>query len=146
MVVGSIQVFSIGPQDFYLTGNPQITFFKSVFRRHTRFSSKTERIFFDSQDPILGSTNASASIKNEGDLLGEIFVRADITATCSGSNRFTINHFGNSLIKKVDFLIGKNVIDSHKSPWFQVYDELNTNNYENLVFPNKTSMASFCSQ
>ena len=42
MVVGSIQIYSIGPQDFYLTGNPQITFFKSVFRRHTRFSSKTE--------------------------------------------------------------------------------------------------------
>ena len=63
MVVGSIQIYSIGPQDFYLTGNPQITFFKSVFRRHTRFSSKTERIFFDSQDPSFGSINFNAKIK-----------------------------------------------------------------------------------
>ena len=31
MVVGSIQIFSIGPQDFYLSGNPQITFFKKCF-------------------------------------------------------------------------------------------------------------------
>jgi hypothetical protein len=133
MVVGSIQIYSIGPQDFYLTGNPQITFFKSVFRRHTRFSSKTERIFFDSQDPSLGSSNANAKIKKDGDLLGDIFVRADITATCSGDNRYTVNNFGNSLIKKVEFLIGKNVIDIQRAPWFQIYDELNTQNYEDLV-------------
>ena len=133
MVVGSIQIYSIGPQDFYLTGNPQITFFKSVFRRHTRFSSKTERIFFDSQDPSFGSINSNAKIKKDGDLLGDIFVRADITATCSGDNRYTVNHFGNSLIKKVEFLIGKNVIDTQRSPWFQIYDELYTQNYEDLV-------------
>ena len=133
MVVGSIQIYSIGPQDFYLTGNPQITFFKSVFRRHTRFSSKTERIFFDSQDPSFGSINSNAKIKKDGDLLGDIFVRADITATCSGDNRYTVNHFGNSLIKKVEFLLGKNVIDTQRSPWFQIYDELYTQNYEDLV-------------
>jgi len=135
MGVGSIQILSIGPQDFYLTGNPQITFFKSVFRRHTRFSSKTERIYFNGEDPTFGSKNFTASIKNEGDLLGDMFIRADITTTCSGSgsNRYTVNHFGNSLIKKVEFLIGKNVIDKHISPWFQLYDELNTTNYEQLV-------------
>ena len=71
-------------------------------------------------------------LKNEGDLLGDIFVRADITATCSGDNRYTVNHFGNSLIKKVEFLIGKNVIDTQRSPWFQIYDELYTQNYEDL--------------
>ena len=123
MVVGNIQIYSIGPQDFYLTGNPQITFFKSVFRRHTRFSTKTERIFFKSEDPTFGSKNLNAEIKNEGDLLGDIFVRADITATCNGNNKYTVNHFGNSLIKKVSFLIGSNEIDIQRSPWFQIYDE-----------------------
>ena len=97
------------------------------------FSSKTERIFFDGEDPTFGSKNFNAKIKNEGDLLGDIFIRADITATCSGDNRYTVNHFGNSLIKKVDVLIGKNIIDTQRSPWFQIYDELYTNNYEDLA-------------
>ena len=64
MVVGNIQIFSLGPQDFYLTGNPQITYFKSVFRRHTRFSIKTERIFFTGEEPTFGRKDALINIKN----------------------------------------------------------------------------------
>ena len=131
MVVGSIQINSIGPQDFYLSGNPQITFFKSVFKRHTRFSIKTEKMYFDSNDPTFGSKNSNLKIKNNGDLLGDIFIRADITATCDEAGVYTVNHFGNSLIKKVQILIGKNIIDTHRSPWFQIHDEIYTNNYQN---------------
>ena len=40
----TIQLFAIGPQDFHLTGNPQITFFKSVFRRHTKFLKELKQI------------------------------------------------------------------------------------------------------
>ena len=32
------QLISNGPQDLYLTGNPQITFFKNVYKRYTNFS------------------------------------------------------------------------------------------------------------
>ena len=123
MVVGSIQIYSIGPQDFYLSGNPQITFFKSVFKRHTRFSSKTERLYFDGSDPTFGSKNFNLRVKNNGDLLGDVFIRADISATCDEAGVYTVNHFGNSLIK-VEILIGKNVIDTHMSPWFQIHDEI----------------------
>ena len=131
MVVGSIQIYSIGPQDFYLSGNPQITFFKSVFKRHTRFASKTERLFFDGGDPTFGSKNFNLKVKNNGDLLGDVFIRADITATCDETGVYSVNHFGNSLIKKVEILIGKNVIDTHRSPWFQIHDEIYTTNYQN---------------
>ena len=131
MVVGSIQIYSIGPQDFYLSGNPQITFFKSVFKRHTRFSIKTEKLYFDGEDPKFGSKNVNLKLKNNGDLIGDIYIRADITATTDDAGVYTINHFGNSLIKKVEILIGKNVIDTHRSPWFQIHDEIYTENYEN---------------
>ena len=131
MVVGSIQTFSIGPQDFYLSGNPQITFFKSVFRRHTRFSSKTERIYFNGNDPTFGSENFRLTIKKNGDLLGNVYVKAVITATTDESGVYSINHFGNSLIKKVSVLIGQNIVDTHRSPWFQIHDELYNSYDEN---------------
>lgn len=139
MVVGSIQISSIGPQDFFLSGNPQITFFKSVFKRHTRFSIKTERLYFEGSDPSFGSKNFNIKLKKEGDLLGEIYIRADITATTNQQGVYTINHFGNSLIKRVDILIGKNIIDSQRSPWFQIYDEIYTKNY-NSTSENITSL------
>jgi hypothetical protein len=131
MVVGSIQIFSVGPQDFYLSGNPQITFFKSVFKRHTRFATRTERLYFDGSDPKFGSKNFNITVKKNGDLIGDIYIRADITATCDEAGVYTVNHFGNSLVKKVEVLIGKNVIDTHRSPWFQIHDEINTKNYQN---------------
>ena len=35
---GGLMQIMVGAQDIYLTGNPQITFFKMVYRRHTNFS------------------------------------------------------------------------------------------------------------
>ena len=35
---GLMQLVSIGAQDVYITGDPQITFFKLVYRRHTNFA------------------------------------------------------------------------------------------------------------
>ena len=69
------------------------------------------------------SKNFNLKVKNNGDLLGDVFIRADITATCDETGVYSVNHFGNSLIKKVEILIGKNVIDTHRSPWFQIHDE-----------------------
>ena len=38
---GLMQLVAYGAQDVYLTGNPQITFFKVVYRRHTNFSMES---------------------------------------------------------------------------------------------------------
>ena len=40
---GLMQLVAYGAQDIYLTGNPQITFFKVVYRRHTNFSDGIHR-------------------------------------------------------------------------------------------------------
>ena len=44
---GLLQLVAYGAQDFYLTGNPQITFFKSVYRRHTNFACESIRQSFN---------------------------------------------------------------------------------------------------
>jgi hypothetical protein len=148
MVVGKIQIYSIGPQDFNLTGNPQITFFKTVYRRHTRFSIRTEQIFFKGESLNFGSNDILTSLKREGDLLGDMYLMADITATCNDANgRHTVNHYGNSLIKKVECLVGTNVIDTHSNIWYQILDELYTKNYtqkeENITHSNGGKSTTF---
>ena len=48
---GLMQLVAYGAQDIYLTGNPQITFFKVVYRRHTNFSM--EDFFFLNLDKLI---------------------------------------------------------------------------------------------
>jgi hypothetical protein len=131
MVGSNIQLFAIGPQDFHLTGNPQITFFKSVFRRHTNFMKDIRKINFSGDSPTFGSKDIIAKIKRDGDLLSNVYVEATITGTTDKIGAYTVNHFGNSLIKKVEIEIGGYVIDTHYSQWLQIYDELTQDIYNN---------------
>ena len=101
MPLGTLQLNSLGPQDFHLTANPQITFFKSVFRRHTNFSVDIQRIYFEQENPSFGSKESTAKIDLIGDLLGHIYLEATVTGTSTKKGAYTVNHFGNSLIDKI---------------------------------------------
>jgi hypothetical protein len=41
---GLLQLVAYGAQDVYLTGNPQITFFKVAYRRHTNFALESNKL------------------------------------------------------------------------------------------------------
>ena len=53
-----MQLTASGIQDNYITGNPQITFFKSVYRRHTNFAIETIQQIIDGD---LGTENSSTN-------------------------------------------------------------------------------------
>ena len=114
---GLFQLVSSGTQDKYLTGNPQITFFKSVYRRHTNFSIECI------QQEITGdiSTSTTESIgkvlisKGNGDLLNKVYVSCEQTSV--GVN-------GDKLIKQAELIIGGALIDKHTTEWMQVWNEL----------------------
>ena len=64
---GLMQLVAYGSQDIYLTGNPQITFFKIVYRRHTNFSMEHIEVFFESagsQELSYGRTTSTSKTKN----------------------------------------------------------------------------------
>jgi hypothetical protein len=127
MGAGLIQLSAIGPQDFHLTANPQITFFKTVFKRHTNFSKEVKRIFFTGEStPGLGSKDLRAIIRNEGDLLGKVFLEIQLTATCS-SETYTVADFSNSLLEKVVCKIGSDTIDTQYGRFYKILDELEGN-------------------
>jgi hypothetical protein len=64
---GLIQIASYGSQDLTLTGNPQITYFKIVFRRYTNFGIRTVEIPFD--NPVDFGSISTLTIPKSGDLL-----------------------------------------------------------------------------
>ena len=68
-----------GAQDIYLTGNPQITFFKIVYRRHTNFSMECIPQTINGSSTVSDTyvTAGTVTISRNGDLLSQIYVKAD---------------------------------------------------------------------
>ena len=135
MTIGKIvlESNSIGSSS-YLIGNPQITFFKKVYRRHTNFFKQIREI-----DRTFGNLNNNSStvldfpIINVSDLLGKMFFEVKISSTATDFNQFTVDHFGNSLIKNIKFIIGDTIIEEHTSQWLQVSRELSSKKNEKIV-------------
>ena len=123
---GLMQLVAYGSQDIYLTGNPQITFFKVVYRRHTNFSMESIKQSF-SGNPDFGAT-VSATISRNGDLIHRMYLEHSSTfthsVTDSRNNLNLVERYGDSLIKECEIEIGGQRIDKHTSMWNRVYSDL----------------------
>lgn len=125
---GLIQLAAYGSQDYYLTGNPQISFFKTVYRRYTNFSMEYYRI---NPEGNLGlseteTTNYKFQIKRNGDLVSDIFMVISLPAIFSGNGTDFqwIKNIGFNIINKVRIYIGSSLIDENYGEWFDIWNEL----------------------
>ena len=137
MTGGLMQLSAYGAQDVYLTGNPQITFFKSVYRKYTNFSIENIK------QNLLGSKNLSqntntvlkSKINRNGDLLTGITFMFDIPnifssyATNEANEKINykfkwIKNIGTSIIQRVNISIGGQIIDEHYGEWLNIWSEL----------------------
>lgn len=119
-----MQLVAYGAQDIYLTGNPQITFFKVVYRRHTNFAMESiEQSFSGATD--FGGT-VSAVISRSGDLIYRTYVRIILPAiTPSSTKNFRwLNWIGHVLVKEVKLEIGGQEIDKQYGEWLHIWNEL----------------------
>ena len=115
---GLLQLVAYGAQDVYLTGNPQITFFKVVYRRHTNFSMEAIEQTFNGS-PALGN-RVTAQISRNGDLIHKMYVVADVTCTAEANESYA----GYKLLKQVELEIGGQLIDRQYSEWMYIWNEL----------------------
>jgi len=114
----TLQLIAQGAQDMYLTGNPQITFFKVVYRRHTNFSM--EDIIINKFQPVLGHTFAT-KIPKHGDLFHKV------SLIYNGQNVYVGNGLANpttALIDHVSLVIGSHQIDRQYGHWMETWYEL----------------------
>jgi hypothetical protein len=116
---GLLQLVAYGAQDVYLTGNPQITFFKVVYRRHTNFSMEAIAQTFNGVAKY--GNRVTAQISRNGDLIGRMYVVVDVPA--GGSAVYT-KYYGQRLLKRVDIEIGGQLIDRQYSHWLYIWNEL----------------------
>jgi hypothetical protein len=116
-----MQLVAYGAQDIYLTGNPQITFFKVVYRRHTNFALEAiEQTFNGTVD---FGRKVSCTVSRNGDLIHRTYLQLDLPAL-TGTNVCWTRNIGHSLIDYVNIEIGGQEIDRHYGDWFNIWNEL----------------------
>ncbi len=122
---GLMQLVAYGAQDIYLTGNPQITFFKVVYRRYTNFSMEAiEQTFNGTAD---FGKKVTCTISRNGDLIHTIFLQVTLPSVQSTENSSYfrwVNYVGHALIKSVEVEIGGQRIDKQYGDWLNIWNEL----------------------
>ena len=131
-----MQLVAYGAQDIYLTGNPQITFFKVVYRRHTNFSVESiEQTFQGTAD---FGKKVSCTISRNGDLITNCYLRATLPEVLTHStNNVTngwVNEVGHFLIKSVEIEIGGQRIDKHYGEWLSIWNSLTSSKTSNDIY------------
>lgn len=116
---GLMQLVAYGAQDIYLTGNPQITFFKVVYRRHTNFAMESiEQTFSGS---VTLGRRVTATISRNGDLIKDMWLEVDLSGAALTNAVYGI---GNALVKQVEVEIGGQLIDRQYGEWLDIWTEL----------------------
>jgi len=123
-----MQLVAYGAQDVYLTGNPQVTFFKIVYRRHTNFAMESI------ENPFNGAPNfgkkVTCTIQRNGDLIYRMYLQATLpqvslqTTDGSGAQFRWLNWVGHNLVSSVELEIGGQRIDKQYGDWLQIWNEL----------------------
>lgn len=123
---GLLQLVATGKQDLFLTGNPQISFFKMVYRRHTNFATESQPMYFDGT-PNFGQ-RITCLIPRRGDLLGRVYL--DVTLPrifdSSGNELQYTNSVGHALIQEITFEVGEQEIDRQTGEWMEIWTQLTT--------------------
>ena len=115
---GLMQLVAYGAQDIYLTGNPQITFFKVVYRRHTNFA--VESIEQTINGSVGNNSKVSVTIARNGDLLSRVYLQ--VKRTTDGTETSKVNGF--DLVDYVEVEVGGQVIDKHYGQWMKIWCDL----------------------
>ena len=124
---GLIQLVLRGKMDTYLTGNPEFSFFKAVYRRHTNFSIESIRQQLVNKG--IGERDLRAKLSRSGDLIGKMTLEVKLNrgdaqnVTGSGTYLNWTNNTGHAFIKECELLIGGQTIDKHTSKWLDIYNE-----------------------
>jgi hypothetical protein len=107
-----MQLVAYGAQDVYLTGNPQITFFKVVYRRHTNFAMEAVEQTFNGT--AAEGKKVSCTVARNGDLLHKMYLKLTTTGAAVGAGS----------LDYVEVEIGGQLVDRQYGAWMAVWNGL----------------------
>ena len=134
MAGGLMQLVAYGAQDVYLTGNPKVTFFQAVYKRHTNFAM--ENIEQTVNGTAASGGRVSVTVARNGDLIADMYV--ELTAK-QAFDKTEDAWVAESAISTVELSIGGQRIDKHYQKWWRLYAELYMDEAKKLNYGKMTS-------
>ena len=127
---GLMQLVAYGAQDVYLTGNPQITFWKVTYRRHTNFAMESIEQTFNGQADF--GRRVTCTVSRNGDLAYRTYLQVTLPeinqqmANTAGGSVFArwLDFPGEQLIAAVEVEIGGQRIDRQYGDWMHIWNQL----------------------
>jgi Major capsid protein N-terminus/Large eukaryotic DNA virus major capsid protein len=140
---GLMQIVAYGSQDVYLTTDPEITFFKTVYKRHTNFAVEAIEQTFNGNATF--GKKVVCSVSRNGDLINNTYLQVqlpqlslDLLNIPDGEQGPAClswcNSIGHALIRNVEIEIGGQKIDKHYGVWLDIWDELTQDQEKKLGF------------
>jgi len=118
-----MQLVAYGAQDVYLTGSPQITFFKVVYRRHTNFAVEPIPQTFNGASDF-GRT-VTCTINRNGDLITNMYVNINLPAVTGVTVPWGyVRRLGHAVVQHYKIEIGGSKIDEQYGDWLNIWYEL----------------------
>lgn len=126
-----------GSADKYLTGTPQVSFFKAVFKRHTNFSSF-------SQEVVMGGATswgglARCTLPRQGDLVTDMYISVALPpVTVTGSDplvRWT-DKLGHAMVEFIEVWIGGEMVERHTGEWLELLSQLTQSDEKRRIYYN----------
>jgi hypothetical protein len=135
---GLLQLVAQGKQDVFLTGNPQVTWFKFVYRRYTNFAIESQRMYFDGT-PNFGQ-KISCLVPRNGDLLGPVFLKITLPQLyyANGQKVGYVNSPGHALIQEISVQVGEQEIDKQTGQWMEIWSSLTVDASQRVGFDEMT--------
>jgi hypothetical protein len=139
MAGGLMQLVAYGAQDVYLTGNPKVTFFQAIYKRHTNFA--LENIQQTVNGSAGNSSRISVTIARNGDLIGEMYMKLVLKRAIdtSGDQGCWV---AERAITDVELSIGGQRIDKHYQRWWRLYSELYMDEAKKTTYGKLTTSAT----
>jgi hypothetical protein len=133
---GLLQLVALGKQDVFLTGNPQMTWFKMVYRRYTNFAIESQPMYFDGT-PDFGK-RITCNVPRRGDLLSQIVLEVTLPALqlLDGTPVSYVNAIGHALIQEITLEIGEQEIDRQTGEWMEIWSNYITTKDKETAFYN----------
>jgi len=125
-----MQLVAFGAQDVYLTGSPQVTYFRSTYRRHTNFSCEPIEQTFSG--PVDFGRKANLTVSRNGDLISKMYLQVtlpDLVINNASTGDLTVTagwqpYVGLRLINYIEVELGGQRMDKHYGEWMLIWHEL----------------------
>jgi len=124
-----MQLVAYGAQDVFLTGTPEITFWKVSYRRHTNFAMESIEQTFSGQADF--GRRVTCTISRNGDLAYRTYLQVTLpeinqSMKASGSNVYArwLDFVGEQLVSQVEVEIGGQRIDRQYGDWMHIWNQV----------------------